>query len=212
VATRRGAIGFTVIVVAATLTGCHSTQHTAPASQAPSGSPALSSVLSTCGTVPASDGPLASKVTVAIQGRAAAASGSTFNAAIQVRSTTGTIVHVDTISVVDLLITKDGRVVGRTLGASAATGTTFDATPSSAPQLTTEVVLSGCGDYTPGESLPDTTVASPDASRAPLPAGTYTIYALVEDDSFGELNPRTLVSQPFTLQIITAANPSDPHS
>ena len=58
--------------------------------------------------------------------------------------------------------------------------------------MTTEVAVAGCGNYKPGESLPDATDDAPDATRAPLPAGEYAVYAVVEDDTYGELNPRNL--------------------
>jgi hypothetical protein len=155
--------------------------------------------------VPQSDGPLASQVGVVIIAPDEAASGSTLTTAVRVRSKTATTVPVQSVSIVNLLITKGGNIVGRTLGASAGTGAGFDATPTSTAQLSAEVVLSGCGDYTPGEALPDTRMPPPDATRSPLPPGAYTLYAVVEDDSFGEENPRNLVSAPFTLNITPAS-------
>jgi hypothetical protein len=161
--------------------------------------------LPTCGVVPKSDGPLASRVGVQVIARSTAVSGSTFGAAIQIRSKTATTVPVESVSIVNLLITQDGHIVGRQLGPSAGTGAGFVVTPSSYAQLTTEVAVAGCGDYTPGESLPDATTDSPDATRGPLPAGDYTIYAVVEDDTYGELNPRNLVSAPFALRVTPAS-------
>jgi hypothetical protein len=131
-------------------------------------------------------------------------SGSTFGAAIQIRSKTAATVPVESVSIVNLLITRDGQIVGRQLGPSAGTGAGFVVRPSSYAQMTTEVAVAGCGNYKPGESLPDATTDSPDATRAPLPAGDYTIYAVVEDDTYGELNPRNLVSAPFPLRVTPA--------
>jgi hypothetical protein len=113
-------------------------------------------------------------------------------------------VPVESVSIVNLLITKDGHIVGRQLGPSGGAGERFVVTPSSYAQMTTEVAVAGCGDYRPGESLPDATDDSPDTTRAPLPAGDYTIYAVVEDDTYGELNPRNLVSAPFPLRVTPA--------
>jgi hypothetical protein len=131
-------------------------------------------------------------------------SGSTFGAAIQIRSKTAATVPIETVSIVNLLITQGGQIVGRQLGPSAGTGAGFVVTPSSLAQMTTEVAVAGCGNYKPGESLPDATEDSPDATRAPLPAGDYTIYAVVEDDTYGELNPRNLLSAPFPLRVTPA--------
>ena len=117
--------------------------------------------LSTCGVVPKSDGPLASQVGVQIIARSTAVSGSTFGAAIQIRSKTAAMVPVESVSIVNLLITRDGQVVGRQLGPSAGTGAGFVVTPSSYAQMTTEVAVAGCGNSKPGESLPDATDDSP---------------------------------------------------
>jgi hypothetical protein len=106
------------------------------------------------------------------------------------------------------LITQGGHIVGRQLGPSAGTGAGFVVTASSLAQMTTEVAVAGCGDYMPGESLPDATTDSPDATRSPLPAGDYTVYALVEDDTYGQLNPRNLVSDPFPLRVTPAPTTS----
>jgi hypothetical protein len=197
-------------MLAVALTGCRSAERaTAPASQPASHSAssvgASEPVLSTCGVVPQSNGPLASQVGAVIIAPAAAAGGSTLTAAVRVRTKTAATVSVQSVSIVNLLITEGGNIVGRTLGASAGTGAGFDATPTSSAQLSAEVVLSGCGDYTPGEALPDTRMPPPDATRSPLPPGTYTLYAVVEDDSFSEENPRNLVSAPFTLNITPAS-------
>jgi hypothetical protein len=155
--------------------------------------------------VPKSDGPLASRVDVQIIAQATAIRGSTFRAAIQIRSKTATTVPVNSISIVNLLITQRGEIVGRQLGASAGTGLGFDATPSSPAGLPAQVAVAGCGDYTPGESLPDVTMPDPDLTRVALPAGDYTAYAVVEDDSYGEENPRDLVSAPFALRVTPAS-------
>lgn len=197
------------MIMLAVGTGCRSAERAAaPASQPPFSSAssvvASGAGLSTCGAVPQSDGPLASKVGVVIIAPAAAASGSTLTAAVQVRSKTAATVPVQSVSIVNLLITEGGNIVGRTLGASAGTGAGFDVTPTSSAQLSAQVVLAGCGDYTLGESLPDVTMPPPDATRSPLPPGAYTLYAVVEDDTFGEENPRNLVSAPFTITITPA--------
>jgi hypothetical protein len=211
---RRGCAAIALAAVA--VTGCRSAQHASTpvpqprSSSAASSGTALSSsgaALPTCGDIPQSDGPLASKVHVQIVARTTAVSGSMFSAAVQIRSNTAATVPVESVSIVELLVTQDGHVVGRQLGPSAGTGAGFDVTPSSLAQMTTEVALSGCGNYSPGESLPDATMPNADTTRKPLPAGEYTIYAVVEDDTYGELNPRKLVSAPFALQV-TPTTPS----
>jgi hypothetical protein len=207
---RWGSLGCVVLMLAVAVTGCRSAERAAALASQPPSHPASSvvasaPVLSTCGSVPQSDGPLASQVGVVIVAPTTAASGSTLTAAVQVRSKTATTVSVQSVSIVDLLITEGGNIVGRNLGPSAGTGASFDATPTSSPQLSAEVVLSGCGDYTPGESLPDTSNPPPDATRSALPPGTYILYAVVEDDTFGELNPRNLVSAPLTLNVTPAS-------
>jgi hypothetical protein len=202
-----------VIVLVVALTGCRSGQPSAtPSPRRTAGIVGVtaSSPPSTCGTVPVSNGPLASKATVQIDGPSTAPSGSTFGAQVRIRSTSTSMVAVESVSIVNLLITQNGRIVGRTLGASAGTGASFDATPTSVAQLTADVILSDCGNYTPDESLPDLRTQIPDATRTPLPAGQYTMYAVVEDDTFGEENPRSLVSAPFPLQITPASTVSAP--
>ena len=203
----------TALVVVA-VAGCRSSQRaSSPATQptSSSASAVLSSrpALSTCGVVPTSDGPLASQVSVQIIARATAVSGSTFGASIQIRSKTAASVPVESVSIVNLLITRGGQIVGRQLGASAGTGAGFVVTPSSYAQLTAQLAVAGCGDYTPGESLPDATMPNPDGTRAPLPAGDYTVYAVVEDDTYGEQNPRNLVSAPFALRVTPASATPD---
>src|SRR5450631_1401382 len=198
-----------IALAAVALTGCRSAQHASTPISRPPSSSASSAVssgpaLPTCGVVPKSDGPLASQVGVQIIARSTAESGSTFGAAIQVRSNTPATVPVESVSIVNLLITQDGHIVGRQLGPSAGTGAGFVVTPSSYAQMTAEVAVAGCGNYKPGETLPDATDDAPDATRAPLPAGDYTIYAVVEDDTYGELNPRNLVSAPFPLRVTPA--------
>lgn len=198
-----------IVLAAAVLTACRSAKRASTPISHPPSSSASSAVssgltLPTCGEVPKSDGPLASQVGVQIIARSTAVSGSTFGAAIRIRSKTATSVPVESVSVVNLLITQDGHIVGRQLGPSAGTGAGFVVTPSSYAQMTTEVTVAGCGNYKPGESLPDATDDSPDTTRAPLPAGDYTIYAVVEDDTYGELNSRNLLSTPFTLRVTSA--------
>jgi len=173
-----------IALAAVALTGCRSVRRASvhisqPPSSSASSAVSSNSALSTCGVVPKSDGPLASQVDVQVIARSTAVSGSTFGAAIQIRSKTTATVPVESVSIVNLLITKDGHIVGRQLGPSAGTGASFDVTPASYAQMTTEVAVAGCGDYQPGESLPDATDDAPDTTRAPLPPGDYTIYAVV---------------------------------
>jgi hypothetical protein len=168
------------------------------------------SALSTCGDIPRSDGPLADHVTVALLAPTTAPSGSIFDAGVQLRSRTTTPVWVLTSSNVVLVITQDGKIVGRPLGAAAATGAGTKATPTSPPAFSAQVLLSGCGDYASRGPSPDTADLTPESTRVPLPAGSYTIYAIVEDDTLGEENPRNLVSEPFTLHVTPAGTVSSP--
>ena len=48
--------------------------------------------------------------------RSTAVSGSMFGAAIQIRSKTAATVPVESVSIVNLLITRGGQIVGRQLG------------------------------------------------------------------------------------------------
>jgi hypothetical protein len=199
-----------VLVGSITITGCRASDHRAArlVASARSGSSvtATSSALRTCGGVPQSNGSLASKVDVEIVGPPTAVSGSLVEMQVGIRGKTADSVSVESSSIVRLLITRNGHVVGRTLGGSAGTGYVANVTSASGVEMPAWVTVSGCGYSTSDGRTPDTSIDSPDATRSPLPAGSYRIFAVVEDDSDGEENPKDLVSAPFTLTVVSSAD------
>jgi hypothetical protein len=147
-----------------------------------------------CGSVPTSDGELASKALVTVQGPARAASGSTLTAQVEVRAATQATLHVETITAVKFLITKGGVIVGGTFGPLVAAGEDFDVTPTTPYIMSSPLTVYGC-------PLAASSVSPPAVVQDPLVAGTYELVAVVQDDSNGEEHPANLVSKPLDFEV-----------
>ncbi|BEP12590.1 hypothetical protein acdb102_09010 [Acidothermaceae bacterium B102] len=158
--------------------------------------------LPTCGDVPASTGPSSDRIGAELIAPASAAAGSTVAVQVQLRSYRGKAEPLETGLPVEVLIVKDGLVVGRSDGPIAGVGIevtvppsgTTPLIPSDAPaNLNSAVTLSGCpqtGDSSPPSPSP----------RQALPAGTYQLVADFEDDNIAGA-PGVFVAEPATIRV-----------
>jgi hypothetical protein len=171
---------------------------TAIADESPTASPSIS----TCGTVPVSDGTLKTALDVTIEGPAAAPSGSTFTANVAI-TTTQPAIDLSSSTVVTLLIAQRHAIVGRSLLPGAALAFEPRITPSAPAALTGSIVVAGC-------AIPPIDPTNADLTRKPLPQGAYTVYAVVvEYDGDSETDQTDLVSAPFPVQVTQSlASPS----
>lgn len=184
---------------------------TLPASAAPTAGitktiPAAA--LPVCGMLPHSDGPSRTVVSVTLTGVHTAPAGSSIRLGVMAKSLTGKAEPLTAGSRVDVLIVRQGKVVGRYAGESAPDGA--GTTHVSKPVLLSggglnrvygpTVLLSGC-------ARGIITATDPDATRVPLPPGQYTLIGVLAD------NPRAgqvpvLATDPFLLTVTAAAQPA----
>lgn len=140
-----------------------------------SGSP---SPLSSCGVIPVSNGPHARSVELTLTAPTAGRSGTLIKAMVSLRNLSGESVEVDTTMPPDLLITRNGVVVGRYGSAVAGLATSIALMQGGATSVPATVELSGCA---PSPSaIPD-----PNSVRSPLPPGEYQLVATIEDQTLG---------------------------
>jgi hypothetical protein len=165
-------------------------------------SPTAQPSVLTCGTVPVSDGKLKTALAVKIGRPTAAPSGGTFTARVDITTTQPTV-DLSSSTAVTLLIAQGNMIVGRTLLPAAAAGFEPTITPNAPATLPASITLTGC-------ATPPLNPTNADLTRQPLPPGTYTIYAVVEEyDGDSETDLTNLVSAPFPIQITAApASPS----
>jgi hypothetical protein len=167
---------------------------------------AASEPLPTCGDVPVSDGPSRNRVGATLEVPTTARSGSTVPVQVQLRSTTGKAEPFDTGLPIDVLVVRDGSVVGRSDGPIAGVGLQLNVPAQGSlpmidqknrlPAYFGQVSLSGC------PAGPDGASPSP---RVPLPPGSYQLVADVEDNGdFHNDNPGPhgrLVTQAVPIQV-----------
>jgi hypothetical protein len=156
-------------------------------------------VLPTCGVIPHSNGPLATKAKAVIDGPRSVVSGETFDGRVLITTNENNIV-VDTSTAVTMLFVRNGTVVGRPQAGAAAAGLQLTVTRTAPGQVAARTIVAGCAT----DPIDPT---DPERSRVPLPPGTYTMLAIVEDDTNGEINHADLVSAPFML-LVTATRQS----
>jgi hypothetical protein len=175
-----------------------SLEPTASADESPTASPSIS----TCGTVPVSDGKLNTALDVTIEGPAAVQSGSTFTANVAI-TTTQPAIDLSSSTVVTLLIAQRHEIVGRSLLPGAALAFEPTITPSAPATLSASILVAGC-------AIPPIDPTNADLARKPLPQGAYTFYAVVvEYDGDSETDQTDLVSAPFPVQVTQSlASPS----
>lgn len=170
--------------------------------------PTVSSVspLPTCGVALASNGPLAQRLHLALEGPAEGPSGGQYAAHLVVSSTSGAV-KVMTSNNIDLLIVKDGAIVGRSGRPVAGTGLAYTLDPRAPQTFPVSVTLSGCPSQISSPAGGDI-----DTTRKPLPAGDYVLIARMDDDTNGEQNAANLVSQPLVVHVVaggqTSADPA----
>jgi hypothetical protein len=161
--------------------------------------------LPVCGVLPLSDGPSRTVLSVTLTGAHTAPAGSSISLGVVARSLTGKTQRLATGNSVDVLIMRDGKVIGRYPGASApdSVGISQVGKPVllSAPGVykvySPTVLLSGCARGT-------ISATDPDASRVPLPPGQYTLIGVLTDNPKDGQVP-VLDTQPFPLTVTAAA-------
>jgi hypothetical protein len=167
--------------------------------------------LPVCGVLPHSDGPSRSLLSVTLTGVHTAAAGSSISLGVVARSLTGETQRLNTGNSVDVLITRNGKVIGRYPGASAPDGVgtipvgkpVLLSAPGAIRVFSPTVLLSGCARGT-------ITSTDPDASRVPLPPGQYTLIGVLTDNPKDGHVP-VLDTQPFPLTVTaSAAAPTTP--
>ena len=160
--------------------------------------------LPSCGKVPVSLEPPQSRVAAVLQAPAQAKPGSTVRTQVQLRSNRGRPEQLDTGLPYEVLVVRNGSVVGRSDGPIAGVGLTITVPASGTtpmidpaggdPDHFGDVTLSGC----PLPYKQDPNVASP-SPRKPLPPGTYQLVAAL-DDRVGDKSG-LLVAQPSTIEV-----------
>jgi hypothetical protein len=200
-----------LVVVAAVLSvaGCRGvsgstgTASISPVSPSPSpvaastGSSPSPAPLRTCGSVPTSSGATARRIGITVTAPAPATTGSTLAVKVGLRSLDGKA-HRLVLGEPQLLLVRNGKVVGQYKGAVAASAIGVTVPAATGTSLDASVLLSGC----PTEPID---VSAPDLTREALPPGSYDIIAVVEDVTNGPGG--NLVSAPAPLQVVT-----DPHA
>jgi hypothetical protein len=162
------AVGLAVAVAAGSFFAAVHTSHLSP------GAPgAVAATLRTCGAMPTSTSPLASSVVLTLSAPAAARSGTTINAVAVLRAIGATVTVPDAGLPVLVDVVQGSAVVGTYTGAIGGTGLAAAIDSRGQELPTAPLLLSGCPsgriDY-----------AHPDASRRPLPAGSYQLVAVLD--------------------------------
>lgn len=188
------------VACAVTLAGCAAS---APLGPAGGSSPAVTTVASplrTCGRVTPSTGALRDVLDVRLSGPSRLVTGSIFHGTVtvslrpgvnrsEVTLTSGAPVLPVIARGADVVGQYEGAVGGVGIGAAVRVDRPFRFPTSSS------VLLRGCPDR-PVDGM------APDRSREPLPAGSYTIYAYVDDYSGDDTSKYgVLRSQPFGVTV-----------
>jgi hypothetical protein len=130
----------------------------------------------TCGSLPRSHGDQANRIRLAVIGPNTAPGGTTIHPEVQARSLTGRAESLSGGGLPEIVIVRDGRIVGEYSGATAGLGFAI-AVPATGHVTLTDVVppvlLSGCPSQDDGQT--------PNASRRELPPGDYGLVAVVAD-------------------------------
>ncbi|HEX8497879.1 MAG TPA: hypothetical protein VF661_11855 [Actinomycetales bacterium] len=150
--------------------------------------------LNTCGSVPTSEGPKAELLGAKVGAPSRAASGATLHLTVDVFSVTGRAMTMST-GYAEVLITRDGHVVGKHVGGNASPGVNPGRIEgSTSGRVPAVVALLGC----PQEPID---LMDPIAARLPLPPGEYELVAVVTDSGIRGTGSTVLVSAPTTIQI-----------
>ena len=150
--------------------------------------------LATCGTAPTATSTDRVDLEFALTAPARAATGTLITVGATVRNLTGRQLEIAGFGgAQDLVITQDGKIVGKYAGASADTGVDAVMAPGEAATMPPgTLLLSGCPQG-------DTDDAHPNATRKPLPPGRYQIVGTFKEAP--ETGRQTYVSRPITIDV-----------
>lgn len=148
--------------------------------------------LPSCGSMPISNGAHARSVRATLTAPTKGKSGSRVIGEIELSSTTGAAVPLQTGQPSDLLIIYSGKVVGRYSGSTLGTGAYVTVGPQT-KAFPAGVLLSGCASKTDP--------ARPDIGRRPLPPGHYQLVATMEDIAAGYSPEAVLATQPVEITV-----------
>lgn len=185
----RAAISAAAVVVVLAVGVALAVNWTSTGSASAAGNPAA---LPSCGSMPVSNGPHARSVRATLTAPSTGRSGSRVTAQIELSSTTGAAVSLQTGQPSDLLIIYSGKVVGRYSGATLGTGAYVTVGPQT-KVFPAGVLLSGCAH----KADP----ARPDVGRRPLPPGHYQLVATMEDLAVGFGADAVLATQPVAITV-----------
>jgi hypothetical protein len=145
--------------------------------------------LTTCGDAPRSSGPAATIAILTLTAPPSGRSGGTIQP--QATLTVSSPVEVGLPVFVDIV--RNGKAVGAYRGEVGGTGPTARPGPAASVN-TAPLLLRGC---------PRTLdLQEPDATRQPLPGGSYQLVAEMEAGSHGE-SPSLIASAPLSFRIIS---------
>jgi hypothetical protein len=139
----------------------------------PSGPTGSRSSLRTCGKVPVPKGAVSRQAVLTISAPLQGRAGTSVEVTATVRAVGRAADGVDVGAPADVVIVKNGAVVGRYLGGIGGTGFLIASAAKPVPALA--ALLSGC----PSGTID---ISRPDASRRPLPPGRYQLVATLDPD------------------------------
>jgi hypothetical protein len=149
--------------------------------------------LVTCGVVPTSNGPYASRVVLTLSAPSSAISGETIHPQLTIRAAGHRDVRgIDVGQPAAVYITRHSEIVGRYSGLVRDTGLGMTVTKEPTAIPAASLLLSGC----PQREID---LAHPDASRQPLPPGRYQLVATLVSESRG--HQWQLASEPSSITI-----------
>jgi hypothetical protein len=171
----------------ALVSGCAGRQ---PATQS-ADRPTVATKLPSCGNAPKAYGPSAGRITLTLIASSNGKSGSVLPAKASYKLAGTARLTQDLTQPADVAIMRDGIVVGAYLGPKAGTMVSATAVPESVP-ISWPVLLSGC-------PIGQIDIANPNATRRPLPAGTYELVAVMHAGSYAA--PSLIVFKPVTVHV-----------